>query len=225
MPIFTTMEVDIMSFIRIKEKDGRKYKYLVKGIREGNKVRQKVVKYLGPANPIYKTGSKRKTNASIFVRKLTDNEKDKLKTNTYSNNSFIKDRAKIILLSNEGLFARQIANKLDCDERKVRKAIVVFNDEGINSLQRKKAKGAKPKFTKDDKMIILIHFSKSPREFKVPISAWTLPRFREHLMKKKIVESISIEKIRQILLQAGAKLNRSKRWQYSPDKNFLRKRE
>ena len=219
------MEVDIMSFIRTKEMNGKMYKFLVKGIREGDKVRQKVVKYLGPVNPIYKTDSKRKTNASIFTRKLTEEEKSKLRANTHSNVAFTKDKAKIILLSGEGLFARQIANKMNCEERKVRKAIVSFNNEGINSLQRKKAKGAKPKFTKEDEMVILIHFSKSPREFEVPISAWTLPRFREHLMKNKIVESISIEKIRQILLHAGAKLNRSKRWQYSPDKNFLRRRE
>lgn len=224
MPILSTMEVDIMSFIRIKKLNGKKYKFLVKGIRDGEKVRQKVVKYLGPVNPIYKTGFRRKTNASIFVRKLTDEEKNKIKTHTFSNNAFTKDRAKIILMSSEGLFSRQIAEKVSCDERKVWKAIKTFNNEGINSLQRKKAKGAKPKFTKEDKMVILIHFSKSPREFEVPISAWTLPRFREHLMKNKIVESISIEKIRQILLHAGAKLNRSKRWQYSPDKNFLRKR-
>ena len=204
---------------------GKQYKYLIKSVREGDKVKKVFVKYLGPTNPIYKIGKDRKTNASIFVRKLTDEEKSELRMAVHSSNVFTKDRAKTILLSNEGLFAKQIADKIGCEARKVRKAIAAFNGEGITSLQRKKAKGAIPKFTKNDEMVILIHFSKNPREFGVPISAWTLPRFRSHLIKNKVVESISIEKVRQILLHAGAKLNRSKRWQYSPDKNFLKKRE
>lgn len=219
------MEVNTVSYIRTKVVRGKVYKYLVKGIREGEQVKQKVVKYLGPADPVYKTGSKRKTNATIFVRALTDEEKNKLRTAAHSSNAFTKDRARIILLSNEGLFAQQIAEKIGCEARKVRKAVVAFNLRGTDALQRGKAKGAKPKFTKEDSMVILVHFSKSPRAFGIPISAWTLPRFRDHLVKNNVVKDISIEKVRQILLQAGAKLNKSKRWQYSPDKNFLRKRE
>lgn len=213
-----------MSYIETKNIAGKQYKYLIKAVREGDKIRKVFIKYLGPVDPIYKAGSRRKTNASIFVRKLTDEEKSRLKTNTYSNKAFTKDRAKIILLSDEGLFARQISEKLGCKIRKIWKAIKEFNEEGLNALQRKKAKGAKPKFTKEDEMVILIHFSKSPREFEIPISAWTLPRFRKHLIKNKIIDGISIETLRQMLIKAGAKLNRSKRWQYSPDKNFLRRR-
>lgn len=41
-----------MSFIREKEINGRKYLYLVKNTREGDKVRQKVLKYLGPKEEV-----------------------------------------------------------------------------------------------------------------------------------------------------------------------------
>jgi len=214
-----------MAYERTKMIDGRAYRYLVKCIWIDGVPRQKILKYLGPAEPVYKTEFARNTNASIFVRKLTDKEKNTLKTAVHSSSAFIKDRAKIILLSSEGLFARQIAEKLNCDARKPRMAVMAFNSDGIISLQRKKAKGAVPKFTKEDTMVILIHFSKSPRDFSIPISAWTLPKFRDHLVKSGVVRSISVEKVRQILLHAGAKLNRSKRWQYSPDKNFLKKKE
>lgn len=37
-----------MSFVREKEINGNIYLYLVKNTREGGKVRQKVLKYLGP---------------------------------------------------------------------------------------------------------------------------------------------------------------------------------
>jgi len=213
-----------MSYTRIKTINGKSYKYLVAGKRVDGVVQQKVVKYLGPVNPIYKIGKKRaKTNASVFIRPLTDREKVALQTEAKSSNAFTKDRAKIILLSSQRLFAKQIAEKINCKERKIRNAIKDFNKKGINALQRGKAKGATPKFDSVKKKMILMHFSQKPSKFSYHFTTWTLPRFRKHLINYKVVESISIETLRQILMKAGAKLERSKRWQYSPDKEFHKK--
>ena len=44
-----------MTHIEIKTINGRKYKYLMKNYRIDKKVRHKMVKYLGPVKPIYKT--------------------------------------------------------------------------------------------------------------------------------------------------------------------------
>jgi len=44
-----------MSFIREKEINGRKYLYLVRSERIGDKVRQKVVKYIGPKSTTSKS--------------------------------------------------------------------------------------------------------------------------------------------------------------------------
>jgi|SRR3989338_346726 len=218
------MEAIYMSYTRIKTINGKQYKYLVTGKRVGSKVQQKVVKYLGPVDPIYNMGKKRKkTNASIFVRPLTEEEKNKLTKATKSNNAFVRDRARIVLLSAEKYFAKQISEKVGCEERKVRKAIKAFNEKGLNALQRGKAKGAIPKFDKIKRQIILMHFSKEPRSFGYHFTTWTLPRFQKHLIDYKIVDSISIERLRQIIIQAGGKLKRSKRWQYSPDKDFDKK--
>ena len=213
-----------MSYIRIKTINGRQYKYLVAGKRVEGTVQQKVIKYLGPVNPVYKVGAKRqKSNASVYVRPLTEEEKDKLKRAAKSNNAFVRDRARTILLSSERYFAQQIAEKISCEARKVRKAIKEFNKKSLGALQRGKAKGAVPKFTESTKKIILLHFSKEPRKFGYHYTTWTLPRFREHLMDYKVVESISIETLRQIIIKAGGKLKRSKRWQYSPDPDFDKK--
>lgn len=209
---------------RIKDVGGRKYRYLVRGFRIGDKVMQKVVKYLGPVDPVYKVGKRHKSNASVYVRKLDDEEKAVLKRATKSNNSFVRDRARIILLSSERFFAKQIAEKIGCDAKKVRKAVKSFNKIGLKALQKGKAKGAVPKFTEPVKKIILLHFSKKPRDLGYHFTTWTLPRFRKHLIDQKVVDSISIEKIRQIILEAGAKLKKSKRWQYSPDKDFHKKK-
>ena len=40
-----------MAFVRVKRFGNRKYYYLVEGKREGKKVRQKVIKYLGATPP------------------------------------------------------------------------------------------------------------------------------------------------------------------------------
>jgi len=214
-----------MTYIEIKEINGKKYKYLRRSIRTGGKIKKITLKCLGPVNPIYRVRNKRKTNASIFVRSISEEEKKKLSLALHSTNAFVRDRAKIILASSEKISAVAIALKINCEARKVREAIRIFNKTGLKVLQRNKARGAKPKFSKEEKLAILIHFSRSPRDFKIPVSYWTLPRLKKHLIEYNLVESISIETLRQILLRAGAKLTKSKRWQYSPDKNFLKKRD
>ncbi len=211
-----------MTYMRIKIVNGRKYKYLVTGKRICGNVKQKVVRYFGPIDPVYKFGKRHKSNASIYARELNKEERDELKKAAKSPNSFIKDRARIILLSAEKLFSKPIAEKVGCEERKARNAIKAFNKDGLKFLERKKAKGAEPKFTGEIKKNILLNFSKKPKELGYVFTTWTLPRFRNHLIKTKVVESISIESVRQILNKSGAKLQKSKRWQYSPDKDFLK---
>lgn len=212
-----------MSYVRIKIVNGRKYKYFVTGKRIDGAVKQKVIRYLGPIEPVYKFGKRHKSNASIYARKPTKKEFEVLKNASKSTSSFTKDRARIILLSAEKLFSKPIAERVGCEERKVRDAIKSFNKNGLKSLERKKAKGAEPKFTEEIKKNIILNFSKEPKEFNYVFTAWTLPRFKKHLIETNVVKSISIESVRQILNKSGAKLEKSKRWQYSPDKNFFKK--
>ena len=213
-----------MTYTRIKTINGRQYKFFVTAKRVNGKVQQKVLKYLGPVNPVYKIGQKRgKSNASIYVRNLSETDKFELKKAVHSPISFVRDRARIILFSSQGYFSKPIANLIGCDRRKVRAVIKIFNKKGIHALVRGKAKGAIPKFDKTKKTIILMHFSQKPAKFNYHFTTWTLPRLRKHLIDYKIVDSISIETVRQILDEAGTKLKKSKRWQYSPDKEFDKK--
>lgn len=215
-----------MVYIETRTIQGKKYRYLRMSVRLGKKMKKITLRCLGAVNPIYrKKIKKRKTNASIYARQITEKERTELEKALHSSSAFIRDRAKIILLSSEKLSAVAVALKVGCEARKVRMAIKAFNKKGLKALERKKSRGAIPKFTEYDKKSILLHFSKSPREFGIPISAWTLPRFRKHLIEKQVVSSIGYETVRRILLKAGAKLNQSKRWQYSPDKKFLRKKD
>lgn len=203
---------------------GKKYKYAVENYRDGKKVKHKKT-YIGALEPINK--AKRKKGGGrkpkIFARTATIDEKSELEKACKSQIAFTRDRAKIILFSSQKLKVKEISGRLSCEIRKVREAIKAFNAQGLSALQRGKAKGAVPKFTDAVKSIILLHFSKQPKDFGLHFTAWTLPRFRAHLINYKVVESISIEKVRQILNKAGARLKRSKRWQYSPDPEFDKK--
>ncbi len=201
-----------MAYFEIKTINGKQYKYLRKTVRHGKKMEHISLKYLGPVEPIYKVGKNRKgSNASIYVRQLSEEEKAKLEVAIKSTDAFTKDRANILLLSSQRLFANQIAKKINCEARKVRRAIKDFNKKGISALQRGKAKGAIPKFDSTKKKIILMHFSQKPSKFNYHFTTWILPRFRKHLIDYGVVKSISIEKVRQIVDEAGARLKRSKR--------------
>jgi len=202
---------------------GRKYRYEITNYRVGKKVKHKK-RYLGAVEPV---NNRRNPNAgrkpAIFIRTINEEDKNILETAKKSSEAFTRDRAKILLLSSELLSVKQIADKVSCEKRKVKYAIKDFNEKGIASLQRGKAKGAIPKFDSTKKKIILMHFSQPPSKFSYHFTTWTLPRFRKHLIDYGVVESISIETVRQMLDEVGARLKRSKRWQYSPDKEFDKK--
>ena len=216
-----------MVYIEIKIIKGKKYRYERTSYRvrvDGRSVVKHKSKYLGPVDPVGKrTNPNAGRKPAIFVKDLSEENKKAIELAKKSNDAFTRDRAKILLFSSEKIELITIAKKLRCDVRKVRRAIKDFNSKEQIALQKGKAKGAIPKFDEAKKKIILSHFSKNPAEFNYHFTTWTLPRFRKHLIDHKIVDSISIETVRTILDKAGAKLKRSKRWQYSPDKDFSKK--
>jgi transposase len=146
-----------------------------------------------------------------------------LKKAIRSSNSFTRDRAKILLLSSKGYYARQIAEKIDCKARKVRNAIHSFNKKGLKALQKGKAKGAKSKFTKEQRAKMLMIASTEPQKLGMHFTTWSLPKLRKYFIEKEIVSSISIETIRCLIKVEGVKLKKSRRRQYSNDPEFDKK--
>ncbi|MGZ7120260.1 MAG: helix-turn-helix domain-containing protein [Methanobacterium sp.] len=215
-----------MAFIEIKTIKGKQYKYRRKSVRKGDKVIHVNVEYLGPVEPVYKTGKSektRKSNASIFVRDLTEEEYEILKKLTKSSDSFKHDRAKILLLSSEKEPTKQISEKTNCDIRKVRNAIRSFNEKGIVALERGKAKGASIKFTDEEKAKMLKAASTEPIKLGLHFTTWSLSKLRNYYLNESIVKSISIESVRRLMKSEGMKIKKSKRFQYSNDKEFDKK--
>lgn len=212
-------------FERTKFIHGREYRYLVKNERRGDVVIQKVVKYLGPVDPVYTkdVNKTRRSNAWLFARSVTESEKKMLNTALVSSSAFVRDRARIILLSLDGGQSKEISGRMGCDVRKVRNAVHAFNTNGLKALQKGKAKGAEPKFTKEQYAKMLMIASTEPQKLGMHFTTWSLPKLRKYFIEKEIVDSISIETIRCLLKADGIKLRKSRRRQYSNDPEFDKK--
>ncbi|MFQ5887673.1 MAG: transposase, partial [Candidatus Hydrothermarchaeales archaeon] len=210
-----------MTYERIKRIKGREYRYLVKGIRVNGKVKQKVVKYLGPVDPVQKKRRGGGRKPSVFAREPTPHERQMLLRKKRSPKVFERERALIILHSANGMDVKTICEKISREQRMVRRAIHDFNEKGLKALVQKKAKGAEPKFTKEQRARILEAVMTDPRKLGLSFTTWSLPKLKAYLIETGAVDSISIETIRTILHSQGVKLVRSKRWQYSNDPDFL----
>lgn len=212
-----------MAYIRTKIIKGRLYKYLVKGIRVGKKVRQKVIKYLGAVESVVKRKKNQGRKPVIFVRELNDEEIIELNRCVRSEDAFKRDRARIILASHSTKSVPEICKVLSKDRKTVVRAIKSFNESGIKSLERKKARGRPPRFTEEHRAKILQTVLTEPRLLGLHFTTWSLHRLKKYLIESDIVDSICIESIRRILTFQNSNYKKSKKRQYSNDPDFSKK--
>ena len=214
-----------MSFVETKIIGGREYRYERTSYRVGNKVRHKTVRYLGPVEPVNKQHRKKSTGRKpkIFVRQLTQEEKDVVEHASKSNDAFMRERAKAIIHSSQGLKVSEICKKMGKEKRSVLSAIKEFNRNGLACLQRGKTTGRKPKFTPQQKAEILAVVNTDPRKHGKNFTVWSLPKLKGHIIENKIVDHISIETLRQILRHGNKKYKKSRKWLYSNAPQFAKK--
>lgn len=204
---------------------GRKYKYEVTNYRAGKKVKHKK-NYVGPVEPVNRKQRGRSTgrNPFVFVRKFSLQEKQVVEKAVLSSKAFMRERAKILLLSAEGLKVQRIAEKTDRDKRSVLTAIHSFNKQGTLCLCRGKSTGAKPKFSDEQRAKIVAVVNTDPRKLGKTFTTWSLSKLRTHAIAEKIVDSISIENLRRIILKNNKKYKKSRKWLYSNDPDFFKKK-
>lgn len=211
-----------MSYIEIKTIKGRRYKYERKSYRVNGKVKH-TSRYIGPVEPLRKRKKGQGRKPSIFVRSLTSHEISELRKAKRSTGSFRRDRAHIILQSNQGKSVNQICKNLSRNRKTVVRAIKAFNKKGLKALERSKAKGAKPRFTKEQRAKILQILMTDPRELGLHFTTWSLPRLKKYLIETGVVDYICIESIRNVIKSQGTTYRKSKRRQYSNDADFFLK--
>jgi len=163
----------------------------------------------------------------IFVRTLTDDERQALEQGLRSKDAFVLRRCQILLASARGERAPRIAAYLGIDDQTVLDALHAFNASGLPSLQQTSSRAHRPRLVfgpeQAERLRALLH--RSPRDFGKPTGVWTLALAAEVSVAEGIVPTrVSGETIRHALLRLGIGWERAKHWITSPDPAYERKK-
>jgi hypothetical protein len=164
----------------------------------------------------------------IFVRPLSDAERETLEEGLRSSDAFVLRRCQILLASSRGENAYRIARNLGCNPQTARNAIHIFNGLGLPEALRRGSKrphtihrAFDPK--RAEKLRELLH--RSPRELGRQTSLWTLDMAAEVSFEEGLTKGrVTGETIRATLARMGTRWERAKRWITSPDPEYQRKK-
>jgi transposase len=163
----------------------------------------------------------------IYVRPLTDAEREAVEMGLRSPNAFTLRRSQIIAANARGEQVPRIARSLGCNEQTVRNAIHAFNREGVAALTKRSCAvhTDQAAFTPAaaEQLRALLH--RSPRAFGHPTSLWTLELAAEEAHKQGLTAArVTGETIRATLVRLGVRWLRAKTWITSPDPAYARKK-
>lgn len=129
--------------------------------------------------------------------------------------------ARVILLSSGGVCNREIAVRVGYTADWVRKIIHRFNDHGLAGIEWYswwQPHGPRKFLADVIEQIAEIALS-SPKSL-IGMNQWSLSKLREYLVRQKVVGSISLEWLRELLLRHGIRWRRTKTWKDSNDPEF-----
>ena len=164
----------------------------------------------------------------IYVRPLTDAERQALTAGLRSSDAFVLRRCQILLASARGERAPRIADTLGCDDQTVLDALHAFNARGLEALQKGSSRPHRPPpqafpGERAEQLRALLH--RSPREFGHSTSLWTLNLAAQVSCAEGLTpQVVSGEAIRTTLLRLGMGWKRAKHWITSPDLEYARKK-
>ncbi len=163
----------------------------------------------------------------LFVRSLTETEREQLEAGLRSSDAFVLRRCQIVLASARGQPAPAIAELVGCDDETVRDVIRGFNERGVGVLQRGSTRPHKTQAAfapvQAERLREMLH--QSPRTFGKPTSVWTLELAAEASCEQGLTaRRVSDETIRATLGRMGVNWQRAKRWIVSPDPEYERKK-
>ena len=164
----------------------------------------------------------------IFVRPLSDAERKTLEAGLRSPDAFTLRRCQILLASNRGKNAYQIAHELGCNPQTARNAIHAFNEQGLREALRPGSKHhhtVHRAFDPEQAEALGEMLHQDPRKFGKGTSLWTLEMAAEVSFEKGLTEErLTGETVRATLARMGVRWERAKRWITSPDPHYARKK-
>ena len=163
----------------------------------------------------------------IFVRPLTDAERNAVEMGLRSPNAFTLRRSQIVAASARGEHIPRIARNLSCNEQTVRNAVHAFNRAGPAALTKRSSAVHTPQAAfpsaAAEQLRALLH--RSPRDFGHKTSLWTLDLAAEEAHKQGLTAArVTGETIRATLRRLGVRWLRAKTWITSPDPEYAREK-
>src|SRR4051812_3811261 len=156
----------------------------------------------------------------VFVRPLLHEEGVRLKRlSKRARHRCTRQRAAVLLASNVGMTAPQIAEMWRTDASWVRRVIHEFNERGMHSLRPRYRGGRRRRITTDQRQRIVAVAGARPGRQGVPLTRWSLPRLSIYLAREGIVE-VSPRHLGALLAEAGLSFQRSRTWKASPDPDY-----
>lgn len=161
----------------------------------------------------------------LYVRPLKLAEGGKLQSILRRDRNRIKlRRAQVILASAQGSKVPDIARRFYFSPQHVRTIVKDFNAHGFSALTPKYGGGRPRTFSEDQRGLIIETALCPPDLLGRPFRRWSLSKLRDFVIEEKIVESISIETIRQILKANKVRLQRTKTWKECNDPKLRSKK-
>jgi transposase len=137
----------------------------------------------------------------------------------------MRKRLKVVLMSSQGWNVPDLGYKVDLHVNSIRKWIRRFNEGGLEGLEDLPKPGNRnAKIALETKREIVRIATSRPEDLGQPFTSWSLPRLRRYLVAGRIVPSISVEWLRQILRAHGIRKLRTRTWMGSTDPDFLLKK-
>ena len=163
----------------------------------------------------------------LFVRELSDIEKNRLEQGLQSSAAFTVRRCQILLSSAQKKSAQQIAEELHISDQCVREAIHAFESEGLSCLQEKSHARHDDQRPFDEAGLARLQeiIRRSPRTFGHDSSVWTLAWLAETCWTERISRRpVSGDSVGRALKKVGIQWRRAKRWIRSPDPHYEHKK-
>jgi transposase len=159
----------------------------------------------------------------VKARTLRPYERRKLKSMKQQlTNAVNRLHATIILSSRRGDTNAQIARQCGCSPTWVRQIIHRFNDGGIDLITWYPyyCGPTKPHTFVANVVEHICEIALSPPKQLIGMAVWSLAKLRDYLVAQKIVASISLEHLRQLLRRSKIKWRHTKTWKDSTDPEF-----
>lgn len=161
----------------------------------------------------------------VYVREISPREGQRLQRIIRRGRDRIEvRRAQVVLASAQGAKVPDIARRLYFSPQYVRAILKRFNEEGFASLAPRWSNGPPRQFSEEQRRLIVETALCPPELLGRPFPRWSLAKLRDYLVQEKIVGSISLEALRQILRAGKVKLRRIKTWKECNDPQLASKK-